>query len=98
MSKEKILEPSEEEIELYDEGYYDAFLDEVYGSFTIGVCTFDASRILAELDPIAYSCGLSDIQEYEIKYYCPICGSTCDDYDTAKWCCQEENEDDNDED
>lgn len=97
MSKEKILEPSEEEIELYDKKYYDAFLDKVYGSFTIGVCTFNSSRILSELDPIAYNCGMSDIQEYEIKYYCPICGAECCNYDEAKWCCQEESDDDNED-
>jgi hypothetical protein len=39
---------------------YDDMIDECYGEFKIGVCTFSASRILRELDPIAYECGYYD--------------------------------------
>ena len=98
MSEEKILEPKEIEVELYSEEDYDEMLNESYGMIEIGYINFLPSYVLSELDPIAYSVGFSEYQEYEIKYECPICGSTCDDYDTAKWCCQEENDDDNDED
>jgi hypothetical protein len=64
---------------------------------TVTVCgqEFNPSRILEELDPTAYRCGLNDfedsIQETETKYDCPICGSEHDDEDDAKWCCQDEN-------
>jgi hypothetical protein len=89
---DEILEPREEEVELYDEDSYDQLLDELYGPFEIGYIKFYASRILQELDPIAYSCGLSDIQEYSTKYYCPICNNEYEDYESAKWCCQVEPE------
>lgn len=39
---------------------YDAMLDEFDGPVTVGGLTFDASRILRELDPIAYKCGWID--------------------------------------
>lgn len=39
---------------------YDDFLDETYGNIQIGCCTFSPSRVLSELDPIAYRCGFSD--------------------------------------
>ena len=43
----------------YDENY-DEWLDEVYGEIMIGNISFLPSRILKELDPIAYRCGFSD--------------------------------------
>jgi len=39
---------------------YDELLDECYGEIKIGNITFDPSRVLKELDPIAYDCGLYD--------------------------------------
>jgi len=39
---------------------YDDWLDELDGPINVGGLTFDASRILKELDPIAYRCGLGD--------------------------------------
>lgn len=39
---------------------YDYFLDEAHGSIDIGCCNFSASRVLKELDPIAYRMGLLD--------------------------------------
>lgn len=43
----------------YDENY-DEGLDEIYGEIMIGNISFLPSRILKELDPIAYRCGFSD--------------------------------------
>ncbi|MCT7478222.1 gas vesicle protein GvpG, partial [Escherichia coli] len=42
----------------YDENY-DDWLDEIYGEIMIGNISFLPSRILKELDPIAYRCGFS---------------------------------------
>ena len=98
MSEEKILEPKEIEVELYSEEDYDEMLNEYYGMIKIGYIRFLPSYILSELDPIAYRVGFSEYQEYETRYECPICGAESDNYETSKWCCQEESEDDNDED
>lgn len=43
----------------YDEKY-DEWLDEIHGEIMIGCISFSPSRILSELDPIAYRCGFSD--------------------------------------
>jgi hypothetical protein len=48
---------------------YDNFLDECSGIIEIGYIKFDASRILKELDPIAYKCGLSDYYNYLREIY-----------------------------
>ena len=39
---------------------YNQFLDEIYEEFSIGNVTFAPSRILEELDPIAYRIGLNE--------------------------------------
>lgn len=44
---------------------YDEFLNEVDGPFKIGHLTFDASRVLRELDPIAYRVGFFDWADAE---------------------------------
>ena len=41
------------------EAQYDDMLDELY-PVQIGGMSFCASRVLKELDPIAYNCGFSD--------------------------------------
>lgn len=41
------------------EEMFNQFLDEIYPEINIGV-TFSPSRVLKELDPIAYQCGLND--------------------------------------
>lgn len=56
----KELENSENEEE------YDQMLDECYGTFKIGQLEFYPSRILSELDPIAYNCGLAEFNDEEI--------------------------------
>ena len=59
-SEEAFNELLEEEIREYVENNYDDILDEIYEPYKIGCCTFDASRVLIELDPIAYNCGIND--------------------------------------
>jgi len=43
----------------HEESYKD-LIDEIDGPVTVAGIKFTASRILEELDPIAYRCGLSD--------------------------------------
>ena len=43
----------------FDQEYSD-MIDECYPEIKIGCCTFSPSRVLYELDPIAYHCGFSD--------------------------------------
>ena len=74
----EILEPVEREIEKYSEDDYDNMLDEVYGDCMVCGYSMQSSYVLKEMDPIAYRCGFADYQEYETKYYCPICGEQFD--------------------
>lgn len=50
-----------------DEAYelYDEWLNEMDGGIEVAGCVFDASRILKELDPIAYRCGFHDWLDFE---------------------------------
>jgi len=48
-----------------DDDAYDEWLDEVTGDVQIGSLTYSASRVLSEIDPIAYRCGRSDWEEFE---------------------------------
>ena len=89
----EILEPIEVEVEKYTEDDYCNMLNECYGEVRLGSYTWGADYVLRELDPIAYRCGFADYQEYETKYECPICREQFDDYDDAKWHCQDELED-----
>ena len=82
--KNEILEPIEKEVGVYSEAEYDEMLDDTHGEFM----GYSASRILAEIDPIAYRCGFDDFQEYKTVYECPICGEEFDDEDEARECCQ----------
>ena len=43
----------------------DEFLDECYPPVVIAGITFDASRILFELDPIAYRCTVADFESFD---------------------------------
>lgn len=46
--------------EFADEQGYDDWLDEISGEVTIGSLSYSASRVLSQVDPIAYRCGFSD--------------------------------------
>jgi len=95
VENEDALEAIEREEEMYDEDELERMYIEHLDceNIIISGIEFNPSRILEELDPTAYSCGLIDfkdnIQETETKYDCPTCGSNYEDEDDAKWCCQE---------
>jgi hypothetical protein len=88
--KTELLEPKTKEVEKYTESDYNMMLDECYPDCTIAGQTFTTSYALKELDPIAYQCGFNDYQEYETVYICPICEHEQEDEDSAKFCCQTE--------
>jgi len=44
---------------------YDEMLNEANGSFEIGYLSFDASRVLRKVDPIAYRVGFFDWADAE---------------------------------
>ena len=85
---DEILEPIEIEVEKYSEDDYCNMLDEIYGDCDVCGYKMQASYVLREMDNTAYRTGFNDYQEYEIKYECPICGDIHEEYDFAKWCCQ----------
>jgi hypothetical protein len=57
---EKQIEYIEETCNTIGDEEYREWLDEVIGEVQVGNLTFDASRIIEELDPIAFRCGFSD--------------------------------------
>lgn len=63
------------------ENDYDDLLDEG-GAVMVGGCEFLPSRILRELDPIAYRCGLNDyvdgIDLSDDANYCDLCDELAD--------------------
>ena len=89
---DEILEPKKIEVEKYTEKDYDNMLDDCYSTVTMGKFSWNPSYVLSELDPVAYRCGFSDFQEYETKYKCPICEELFDFEEDAKWHCQDEPE------
>lgn len=60
---------------------YNEVLDEG-GAVVVGGCEFFPSRILRELDPIAYRCGLNDyvdnIDVSDDANYCDLCDELAD--------------------
>ncbi len=56
------LENEIDSFELDESDYEDSYIEmlDCEGTVSAGGLTFSPSRILSELDPIAYSCGLSD--------------------------------------
>lgn len=58
--KDKMFQERVQDLDKVDvDERYDDMLDEC-GTVEVGSLTFDASRVLKELDPIAYNCGFSD--------------------------------------
>lgn len=50
----------------YDaEERYDDFLNEIHPTVQIGELSYDPSRVLKEVDPVAYRCGLNDWMDSE---------------------------------
>ena len=70
------------------EDRYEELITEVYDTVSIGELTWDAGRVLRELDPIAFRCGVADLTcEIDLDDYpsdedddeeyvsvCPACG------------------------
>jgi len=46
------------------EQYYNDMLDDVYGLVTIAGYQYETSRVLKEVDPIAYRVGLADYESF----------------------------------
>jgi len=67
------LQDAEQELEDLENGNkedeYDEWLDDIHEPYKIGVCEFYASKVLSELDPIAYNCGYGDYVESERESY-----------------------------
>lgn len=79
--------------EYLDDSEYDEFLDEIYGPIMVGNMAFCASRILSELDPIAYRCGFADWADtMPHKWQCSECDEEYDSEEEAEECCKEEEE------
>jgi len=57
---EKQIEKIRENCTPIDDDSYREWLDSMDGPIVVCGIEFDASRILEELDPIAYNCGYSD--------------------------------------
>lgn len=73
------------EIEMSEEEY-DELLDDIYSPIEIGNLVFNPSRVLKELDPIAYRCGMADI---ETQWQCGECGNLYVSEYEAEECCQD---------
>lgn len=90
-----LKQPQRVEIDPDDyEEQYDETLNELYGDVQIAGCDFSTSYALKELDPTAYRCGLIDyVDSLDLeKFECPVCGEQYDDEDDALYCCQDEDE------
>jgi len=73
-------------IEISDEDY-EELLNEVYEKVHIGDFTFDAGRIMRELDPVAFRCGIAEEPE---QWKCSECDDIYDTEEEAEDCCREE--------
>ena len=90
-----ILEPIEEEKESFTEESFREFLEECYPE-TVTICgmEFDQTYTFERLDPVAFRCAMNDAQEYTTVYFCPLCQEEHEEYEEAKFCCQEEEDND----
>lgn len=67
------------------EDEYEEYLTEIFGSITIGYLIFDAGKIVRELDPIVFRCGMSDLDE---EWRCNECNRIYDNKEEAEDCCK----------
>lgn len=49
------------------EQMYCEMLDEVHGTVKVAGYEYETSRVLAEIDPVAFRCGLSDYISFQIE-------------------------------
>uniref|UniRef100_A0A6M3LYE6 Uncharacterized protein n=1 Tax=viral metagenome TaxID=1070528 RepID=A0A6M3LYE6_9ZZZZ len=74
------------EIEITEDDFEEQ-LNELYPPAQICGITFDAGRILKELDPIAFRCYLHDSEQS--KWECGKCGEQYEEEDEAEECCKD---------
>lgn len=68
---------------------YDEWLDEINEGIQIGRCKYSASRVLKQIDPIAYGCGFTDwLDSITEPWKCGKCGKTYEDGYLAEECCK----------
>lgn len=66
---------------------YEGYLTETFGTVKFGFLEFDAGRIIRELDPTAFRCGIADEPEV---WLCGECDDEHETEDEAEECCKEE--------
>lgn len=67
------------------ESEYEDYLNECFETVTICGMTYDQGSALRQLDPIAFRCGLADMDTE--KWECGYCGERFDDETSAEECC-----------
>ena len=75
-----------QEVEVNEDDYEEE-LNELYGPVNVCGIEFDSGRILRELDPIAFNCGIAD---KPTEYSCDECGCKYDTEEEAEECCKED--------
>jgi hypothetical protein len=77
------------------EASFDEMMDEIYPVVKFGDLTFYPSRILKELDPIAYSIAVSEHEDYlaeqEQDEVCDECGAVHDEPENTELTIKEDN-------
>lgn len=73
------------QIELTEEKY-EEFLNLIYDEINIGSFTFEPGRILRELNPAAFRCGMAEELE---QWQCSECDQIYENQDNAEECCKE---------
>ena len=87
MTREEVFAATVEDDREFGDLYEDLITDS-YGTVTVAGLEWDAGRVLRDMDPIAFQCGLSDmtvevdLDDYpDDEYYaasCPACGEFID--------------------
>ena len=81
VDEEEFEQELNDDIAEYVSNNYNDLLDDMCPEYKIGNISFSASRILKELDPIAYNCMIGDFVDSELKeakYQLEKCGGIYD--------------------
>lgn len=74
-----------------EESEYQEWLDEIYDEIDVCGYKYPASKVLEDVDPTAYRCGLSDWEsEQDDIWVCNECNERYDDEYEANNCCRQE--------
>jgi len=65
---------------------YEEYLTNIYGFIMVGYLTFDTGKIVRELDPIAFRCGIEELDE---EWRCGKCNNVYNNEKEAENCCKE---------